>query len=255
MINHQMRLEEERKFWDRHAENVWRDVQDFRMPNLASFEELCKSISYLGPVIEFVGSVRDKCVLDLACGDGWLSWSLAKSGAVVNGCDISPRSIEVATQIARANGLESRVRFDTMICEKLAYEDGQFDLVVMHAALHHCDINKTRNEIYRVLKKGGKAVLIEDYAYNPLMNLYRRLTPHRHTETEEALTDHDLRLIVTGFAEHSFEHFGIVDLIETRQERWLQIMKPVVRLVDSCLYRMFPRIRKYSKLVEIFLVK
>src|SRR5213594_2666753 len=190
----QVRYEQERAFWDRHTQEVWGGVEDYTMPRLASFKDLCRSIAYLGPVLEFVGSVRDKQVLDLACGDGWLSWSLAKGGAIVTGCDISSRSIEVGERVARANGLEDRLRFDTMICEKLTYDDNQFDLVLMHAAMHHCDIEQVSKEIWRVLKPGGKAVLIEDYAYHPLMNLYRRLTPGSHTPEEEALTDEDLAI-------------------------------------------------------------
>src|SRR6267378_917659 len=118
MLDARVRYEQERAFWDRHAEQVWGGVGDYRMPRLAPFEDLCRSIAYLGPVLEFVGSVKDKRVLDLACGDGWLSWSLAKSGAIVKGCDISPQSIRVAKQVARVNGLENRLRFDTMLCEK-----------------------------------------------------------------------------------------------------------------------------------------
>lgn len=255
MTNDGTRFEQERAFWDRHVEQVWGGVEDYQMPRLAPFEELCGSIAYLGPVLEFVGSVKDKRVLDLACGDGWLSWSLAKSGAMVAGCDISPGSIEVAAQVARANGLQSRLRFDAMICEKLAYEDNQFDLVLMHAAMHHCDIDQVSKEIWRVLKPGGRAVLIEDYAYHPLMNLYRRLTPASHTPEEEALTDEDLAVIASRFSYCEYKFFGLVNLVETSCHPLMVRLKPVLRAVDGYLYKRLPRAQKYSKLVEVFLVK
>lgn len=254
-IDDRVRYEQERAFWDRHAENVWGGVADYTMPHLAPFEDLCRTIAYLGPVLECVGSVKNKQVLDLACGDGWLSWSLAKSGAMVTGCDISPRSIKVATRVARANGLQSRVRFGTMICEKLAYDDNQFDLVLMHAAMHHCDIEQVSKEIWRVLKPGGKAVLIEDYAYHPLMNLYRRLTPENHTPEEGALTDEDLAVIASRFSQAEYRYFGLVNLVETSRHPLMVRLKPFLRAVDGYLYRRFPRTQKYSKLVEVLLVK
>ena len=245
----------EREYWDKHAARIWAAPSDYKLPHLATFEDLCRSISYLSPVSAFFGHLRGKRILDLACGDGWISWSLGKSGAIVHGCDISPKSIEIARRFAGENGLQSTVTFDVMACEQLSYEDNYFDLAIMHAAMHHCDIDKTSEQLHRVLKPGSKAVLIEDYAYHPLMRLYRILTPDRHTETEEALTDEDLQVIVRHFSGHFFGYFGILNLVETSSSALLRRMKPLLRALDSYLYAGLPSVRKYSKLIEIFLIK
>lgn len=122
-------------------------------------------------IIDFWEDISDKKILDLACGDGWISLSLAKSGAMVYGFDISPQKIELARRYAEGNSLNNKLTFEVMTSEEMAYEDNFFDFAIMHAALHHCDIEKTSKQIHRVLKPGGRAALIEDYAYHPLMKL------------------------------------------------------------------------------------
>ena len=125
----------------------------------------------------------------------------------------------------------------------------------MHAALHHCDVDRTISQIHRVLRPGGKAAFIEDYAYHPLMNLYRRLTPHKHTETERALTDEDLAQIVSRFTAHHFTYSGLFNFTETATHPVSRAVRPILRSLDDALYRWFPPIKKYSRLVGIFLTK
>ncbi|WP_168061519.1 class I SAM-dependent methyltransferase [Candidatus Manganitrophus noduliformans] len=250
------RYKHEREYWDRRAEVILRDpAYSYRHPHLPTLEDLGRSIPYLVPVIDFWGPVRGKRVLDLACGDGWISLSLAKSGAMAYGCDISPNLIEIAMRYASENNLSDLTDFRTMASEEITYQDEFFDFVIMHAALHHCDLDKTTNQVRRVLKPRGKAVFIEDYAYHPLMRLYRRMTPGQHTETEEALDDENLAQIVSRFSSHHFEHYGIFNLFETSASRFATKFRPVLRKIDSVLMKGFPRIRRYAKLVQIFVVK
>ena len=57
-------------------------------------------------------NVRDRSVLDLGCGAGGLSFELLKEGANFTvGFDLSPKMISAALELAKANGLESRARF------------------------------------------------------------------------------------------------------------------------------------------------
>ena len=48
--------------------------------------------------------------------------------------------------------------------------------------------------------RGGKAIIVEDLAYHPLLNLYRRLTPRKHTRLERPLRSEDVECVVAGFA-------------------------------------------------------
>ena len=255
-MNIENRYDNEKKYWDKQITKILNDAfYNYKIDNLSCYEDLFKSISYLSPVVDFWGNIADKKILDIACGDGWISLSLAKSNAYVYGFDISSKRIEVAKRYAEVNSLDKRVNFQTMICEEMRYDDNFFDYAIMHAALHHCDIEKTSKQIHRVLKPGGKAVLIEDYAYNPLMNLYRRFTAHKHTKYEKALSDKELEVFVSPFSSHFYTYFGLFNIFETSHDKLLCKIKPFLRSLDNFLYTAAPHIKKYSKLIGIFVVK
>src|SRR5712692_11048869 len=58
------------------------------------------------------GNAQDKAVLDLVCGADGLYIELLKNGAQnAVGFDLSPRMIDAASELARANGFESRAKF------------------------------------------------------------------------------------------------------------------------------------------------
>jgi magnesium-protoporphyrin O-methyltransferase len=56
--------------------------------------------------------VRDRSVLDLGCGAGGFSIELLRKGASnAVGFDLSPKMVSAATELAQANGFESRTKF------------------------------------------------------------------------------------------------------------------------------------------------
>jgi SAM-dependent methyltransferase len=249
------RYQSEKDFWDKHASEIWGKRKDYSHSSIPTLEDLAKSIVYLKSASVFFGDLTGKRIADLGCGDGWLAWSLAKSGGLVSGCDISPKSIDVAKRVAMASGIGQVTDFQTMPCEHLTYDDNHFDCVIMHAALHHCDLQKVASEIWRILKPGGKAFLVEDYAYHPVMRLYRRLTPDGHTPDEEALSNEDLLSIGTKFSKAEFKYFGLFNLFETSPNYIARRLRPILRAIDNAIYGWFPRSMKWSKLVIIQLMK
>lgn len=70
-------------------------------------------------------------VLDIACGDGLLMSTLKKKGALVYGVDIS----EEAIRKCKDKGLD--VSVVDIATEKLPFQDGAFDVVVMLDVLEH----------------------------------------------------------------------------------------------------------------------
>src|SRR5690606_28463567 len=90
----------------------------------------------LGWIISHTGDLAGKRVVDVGCGGGILSESLATSGARVTGIDLAERSLK----IARLHGLESGVSVDyrAVSAEQLAQEEpGQFDVVTCMEMLEH----------------------------------------------------------------------------------------------------------------------
>jgi len=253
-MDSQAKYQDEIEFTDASAERILSNLpDDLDLSNMQPFEDLCNGIDYLRTAPGFFGDLSGKKVLEMGCGNGWISLRFAKSGARVWACDISPKTIQLAKHLAETAHLD--VAFETMICEEMTYEDNFFDFVFMHMALHHCDIVATAEQIHRVLKPGGKAILIEDYAYHPIMRLYRALTPNKHTENETPLTVEDTLAIASDFSSHTIEYSGLLNIFETSENKIVSPFKLALRRTDDFLYRHFGFIQRYSRIVIIKAIK
>jgi len=104
-------------------------------------------------------------VLDVGCGTGVLTRLAASAvgpaGHVI-GIDPAADMIAIANQNAVAEG--SRAEFRLAVIENLPFEDNRFDGILSSAMLHHLppDLkDKGLQEVYRVLKPGGRLVLVD----------------------------------------------------------------------------------------------
>ena len=98
-----------------------------------------------------LGSLKGIKILDIGCGDGVLSYMLAKEGAKVSGVDLSDIAIAYAKEKTKNMQIEFR--------QASAYElpfDIEFDAIVSSDVIEHLqDVNQYIKEIKRVTKKGG----------------------------------------------------------------------------------------------------
>jgi 2-polyprenyl-6-hydroxyphenyl methylase/3-demethylubiquinone-9 3-methyltransferase len=82
------------------------------------------------------GGLAGKRILDVGCGGGILSESMAAEGAEVTGIDLAEKSLKVA----RLHGLESGIKVDYRAApvEQLAQEQpGRYDIVTCMEMLEH----------------------------------------------------------------------------------------------------------------------
>ncbi len=97
--------------------------------------------------------------LEIGCGTGFFLLNLKLAGVLDDGhvTDLSPGMVAVAQRNAYALGFEVTGRVAD--AERLPYADGEFDLVVGHAVLHHIpDVELALREVLRVLRPGGRFV-------------------------------------------------------------------------------------------------
>ena len=99
-----------------------------------------------------------------------------------------------------------------MGAERLDYPDDRFDLSIGFAILHHLDLELSLAELYRVLKPGGVAYFVEPLGSNPLINLYRRLTPQYRTEDEKPLDLGTLAPLLARFKEVEHTEYYVTAL-------------------------------------------
>jgi len=147
-----------------------------------------------------LGDLSGHHVLDYGCGTGGMTAQLLSRGARVTGFDISAiRLREARRRLVGVPGA-SPPRLVQCAAELLPFRDGVFDAVLGKRILHHLDLEAAIPEVARLLPPGGRAVFLEPLVHNPILEAYRRLTPHLRSPTERALSMRDLQSVAAHFS-------------------------------------------------------
>ena len=105
-----------------------------------------------------LGNVRGERILDLACGEGSNTRTLAKKGARVVGVDFSKRMIDLARQEEKTDKLGIKYYVSDAACLR-EFQNDQFDSVTCFMALMDIeDYEEAVREVARVLKKSGRFI-------------------------------------------------------------------------------------------------
>lgn len=109
-------------------------------------------------ILRIVAPKKGDRVLDLACGQGFFSRELAKTGADVVGADIARELIAYAREHTTAKN----ITYHVASADKLTFaEDKTFDHVLCVLALQNIEnLSGTVKEVRRVLKTGGRFTLV-----------------------------------------------------------------------------------------------
>ncbi|MBQ9832952.1 MAG: class I SAM-dependent methyltransferase [Clostridia bacterium] len=157
-------------------------------------------------------SADSTVLLDYGCGDGSFLLSVADNCKKGYGIDISESRIEAANKYASQRNVKN-AEFLVMDAMNTTFDDGTFDMVVGNAILHHLDLETSIKEIKRILKKDGAAYFIEPLATNPIINLYRHLTPKKRTADEQPFRRKEIKLIKSILPNTQIEYFAGLSLL------------------------------------------
>jgi len=115
-------------------------------------------------------------ILDMCCGTGDLAFAFASEGAQVVACDLSPRMIEMARAKKRplhAKHKQPPAAIEWRICDCTAtdLQAQSFDVVSCAFGVRNmADLTAGINEMYRLLRPGGRACILEfSLPPNPLI--------------------------------------------------------------------------------------
>jgi O-antigen biosynthesis protein len=115
-------------------------------------------ISFMTPIFDDIIARRDfRSVLDYGCGNGIFGIYLKeKNGCFLAGVDGS----EYGLNQAKERGYDSTVRISDFSAERLPFQDGAFDLVMLKDILEHLmEPLFVLEEAARLLKEGGSLLL------------------------------------------------------------------------------------------------
>jgi SAM-dependent methyltransferase len=193
------------------------------------------------------GHCGNKRVLEFGCGPDSHSMFLVPRGARVLGVDISHVAIQKYREVVRSHDL-SNVDGCVMNGENLAFAARSFDLICGLGILHHLDVDVSLSELSRILKPDGSAVFLEPLGHNPVINVYRRMTPGMRTPDEHPLKMADLRTARKYFGRVETTYFHLASLMAIPFNnsasfpsvlRWLES-------VDELIFKYLRPLRRYA---------
>ena len=192
-----------RAYWNEHIHNL--EIARHPAGSKDFFDELeayrFEKLEYLSRVVDFT-AYRDKRLLEIGCGIGTDLVRFAEHGAIVTGVDLAEVSIDLARAHFALKGVPGAL--GVMDGESLALEDGQFDVVYAHGVLQYtCDTERMIDDIHRVLRPGGEAILMLYNRYS-WMYLLSKVSgaklEHQHAPVFKVFSIREFRRMVGGFS-------------------------------------------------------
>jgi ubiquinone/menaquinone biosynthesis C-methylase UbiE len=117
---------------------------------------------------DVLGYCSEGSVLDIGTGPGWLLVKLYQLSPRLRlaGLDISPSMVAKAQENVAGAGLDIEVKEGSASC--IPFADNSFDTVVSTGSIHHWkDPIAGLNEVHRVLKPGGYALIYDVVSDTP----------------------------------------------------------------------------------------
>jgi ubiquinone/menaquinone biosynthesis C-methylase UbiE len=129
---------------------------------LKLLEEYFEIRKHLATVEMPLKNLKGKSVLDIGSGAGGHAALYRSYGANLTAVDYTPERVEcTAKKLKLLEDVEGSGRSLRADAEKLPFEDNTFDIVHSNGVLHHTpDTSKAIREVYRVLKPGGRAIIM-----------------------------------------------------------------------------------------------
>jgi SAM-dependent methyltransferase len=213
-------------------------------------------------ILEWMGSVKDKKILELGCGLGEASVYLAKLGANVLATDISPLMVKRVQELAKYH----HVKVESMVVSANNLNNvpnDSFDYAYAGNLLHHVNIELCVKQVQMKLKDGGIAFFWDPIAYNPLINIYRRIARKVRTEDEHPLRVKDIKTIRDVFPKVDLEFFWLTSLsvfawyfisgVDPNKDRyWKKILREadkvswflkISQAIDRLLFKIIPPLK------------
>jgi len=206
-------------------------------------------------ILSQMGSIKGKRILDIGSGLGESSVYFALLGADVTTVDISPKMVELAVKLGETYGV--KLTGVVSAAESLNVSNSSFDFVYIGNLMHHItDRAKMFEQIQQALKPNGKFFSWDPLAYNPVINVYRKMATQVRTEDEAPLTTADLALAKKYFYNVGHQEFWFLSLVIFLKYYFIDRVHPnsdrywkrILRETDSSLW-WFKPLQKVDQII------
>ncbi|MCK4730398.1 MAG: methyltransferase domain-containing protein [Candidatus Aenigmarchaeota archaeon] len=154
---------------------------------------------------------KNKKVVELCCGRGDIIQKLKSEVKEIIGIELSEERIALCKEKFRK---DKKVKIMSENISKIPLKSGEYDLVIIKMGLHHVkDINSVLYESSRILKTGGKFIIVDKFLTGNLLlsNLY------------------DLYLFLkTGRKDFFQHHYRTEEEVKKVAEKYFRIRKRII---------------------------
>jgi len=152
--------------------------------------------------------LKNKRILDLACGYGRLTIPLAKIGYIIEGIDLTPNLIKDAKNNAIKENVNIKFKIGNMCY--LPYKDESFDAIIcMWSSFNHLlkkiEQKQSLNEIYRTLRPNGLGIIDLPYFGKQKKNIRKEIINGVHIISFA----HDKDSILNAIEKSKFNEYKI----------------------------------------------
>ena len=209
-----------------------------------------KPLDYWEYAFYLLGNLEGKNIVEIGCGDGWITTCLASAGANVFALDVSLNACILTREKLKAHGLSASV-VSVMDAHSMAFANNKFDAVFIAGVLHHLNISQVSNEFYRILKNGGLVVCYEPLKYGPVMWTIRQIwlrlngmKEYNSTEDEDPLEEKDFEPLNDIFRKAHRRRFNFIAKTNRLRNRFGHLAS-FLRWIDYLILSLFPFLRRY----------
>jgi len=241
LLDDRKRREREWANYSRDRNGYGQGTNEEHQANFKWYSTTRRSMEYRNRWL--AANVPGKVFLDYACGDGAETRKAARMGAALAiGIDISNVSLRNAREATKAEDLSETCVYLEADCENTGLPSDSVDVILCSYMLHHLDLRHAYPELHRILKPGGHLLAVEALDYNPLIRLYRKITPELRTdwEKEHILSHKDVRAARRYFNVGEIRYWHLTSVLGAfvrSVPRVFPAVMPVLDGLDSLLLK------------------
>ena len=241
-------------YWDTHT--LGKQYVDDRSIEVGTHEYFEHVRRWMSPfkfpwIMERIESeaqnLEGKHLLELGCGMGFASLEFLNRGVKVTATDLTPNAVELTRRHFLIEGVKAEsVQIENAL--NLSFEDETFDAVWANGVLHHTgDTRAAIQDIWRVLKPGGRAIISHFYRRPSWMYFVSRVGRENIEFKEEDppvtdfYTEKEILSMFDGFKieKTAAEHYRALPIARRglKAALYRYAFRPVYNLIPEALAR------------------